>query len=238
MANAPDGPGSNAAPASSPCLAENLDASGRPQIDPEQRRDVARWRRVERERLIALRMALPADHRLAMTRQIEAQLEARIAAVARPIVSAYWPIRAEPDLRPWIQRMHQAGVEIALPVVVAPATQLEFRRWTPGCAMEHGVWQIPQPAERHLLTPNVTIAPLVGFDPACYRLGYGGGFFDRTLAQLHGQALALGVGYPSLALPTIFPQPFDIPMDWILAGDRDPVARPKHGLGIVAPEST
>ena len=91
--------------------------------------------------------------------------------------------------------------------------------------MEHGVWRIPQPAERHLLTPVLAVAPLVGFDRGCYRLGYGGGFFDRTLAALAPRALAVGIGYPELALQTIFPQPFDVPMDWILTGRNAPVSR-------------
>lgn len=225
MANAADDPDAPVRPASPPCMAGDLDDEGRPIPDAEQRRDVARWRKAERERLIALRMAIPADERAAMTDALSAGVEKLLGTVADPVVSVYWPIRAEPDLRPWMKRMHAAGVTIALPVVVAPATPLEFRRWTPGCAMEHGVWRIPQPAVRDLLTPNLTLAPLVGFDGGCYRLGYGGGFFDRTLASLGGRALAIGVGYPALSIPTIFPQPFDIPMDWIIAGDQAPVRR-------------
>jgi 5,10-methenyltetrahydrofolate synthetase len=139
-------------------------------------------------------------------------------------------------------KMHGAGVRFVLPVVVAPATPLEFRRWSPGCRMEHGVWRIPQPAERHLLIPTLAIAPLVGYDPACYRLGYGGGFFDRTLASLNPRALAVGIGYPELALPTIFPRTSTCPWTgsswagtrrshgrgrWALAEDRMRNSRPR-----------
>jgi 5-formyltetrahydrofolate cyclo-ligase len=214
-----------ARPASSPCMADALDEAGRLRVDAVQQRDVARWRRVERERLIALRTAMPAAEREGLTAGITAQLEALIGSLTDPVVSAYWPIRGEPDLRDWMTRMHGAGVRFALPVVVARATPLEFRRWTPGCRMEPGVWRIPQPAERELLTPTLAIAPLVGYDSGCYRLGYGGGFFDRTLAALAPRALAVGIGYPQLAVPTIFPQPFDVPMDWILTGSLAPVAR-------------
>jgi len=219
-----DGP-ADARPASSPCMADTLDEAGRPKPDPQQQRDVGRWRKAERERLIALRMAMPASERAALTGSIVAQLESLLATLTDPVVSVYWPIRGEPDLRDWMGALAGQGVRFALPVVVAPATPLEFRRWTPGCAMEHGVWRIPQPAERQLLMPTVAVAPLVGYDPACYRLGYGGGFFDRTLASLAPRALAVGVGYPELGLPTIFPQPFDVPMDWILTGRLPPVSR-------------
>jgi len=215
----------DASPASPPCMASDVDASGRPLPDEVQQRDVARWRKAERERLISLRMSLPQDARAAVTEAIARQLEALIAPLPNPVVSAYWPIRGEPDLRAWMGRMHHAGVRFALPVVVAPATPLEFRCWAPDCRMEHGVWRIPQPAERRLVTPTLAIAPLVGYDPGCYRLGYGGGFFDRTLASLSSRAIAVGIGYPELALPTIFPQAFDVPMDWILVGRHPPVAR-------------
>jgi 5,10-methenyltetrahydrofolate synthetase len=206
-------------------MAEALDEAGRPLSDPIQSRDVARWRKAERERLIAVRMALQPDERAALTEAIAHQLEALIVPLRAPVVSVYWPIRGEPDLRAWMAKMHGAGVRFALPVVVAPATPLEFRRWTPGCNMERGVWRIPQPAERHLVIPTLAVAPLVGYDPGCFRLGYGGGFFDRTLASLSPSAIAVGVGYPQLALPTIFPQRFDVPMDWILVGTLAPVAR-------------
>lgn len=82
--------------------------------------------------------------------------------------------------------------------------------------MERGVWNIPAPADGEVLTPDVVLAPLVGFDPDGYRLGYGGGFFDRTLAALSPQPRAIGVGQAVAAIPTIHPQPQDIPMDAIV----------------------
>jgi len=229
VTHAPDDPPANPPPASAPCLAGELDASGHVRVDAAQAREVARWRKAERERLITRRMALPMAERVAAAASIGEQVEALLGELAAPVVSVYWPIRAEPDLRPWMARLHAQGVAVALPVVVAPGTALEFRRWTPGCRMEPGVWRIPQPADRVLVTPSVTLAPLVGFDRAAYRLGYGGGYFDRTLAALTPQPIAIGVGYQALALETIFPQPFDIPMDWILTGEGHPVPRP--GLG-------
>jgi len=87
------------------------------------------------------------------------------------------------------------------------------------------VWKIPYPAEGAVVVPDVAIAPLVGFDRECYRLGYGGGYFDRTLAGLAPCPVAIGVGYPETALPTIFPQPHDVPMGVIVTGASAPIRR-------------
>jgi 5-formyltetrahydrofolate cyclo-ligase len=78
------------------------------------------------------------------------------------------------------------------------------------------VWNIPVPERREVVVPKVVLAPLVGFDPLCYRLGYGGGYFDRTLAVLSPPPLAVGVGFSAQAIATIYPQPFDVPMDVIV----------------------
>jgi 5-formyltetrahydrofolate cyclo-ligase len=120
---------------------------------------------------------------------------------------------------------HARGIRVALPVVVAEAMLLVFREWHPRARLEPGVWNIPVPAEGTEVTPTVVIAPLVGFDPNGYRLGYGGGFFDRTLAAHVPRPLAISVGHPVGSLPTIYPQPHDIPMDWIVTGDKAPAQR-------------
>jgi 5,10-methenyltetrahydrofolate synthetase len=222
MASGADDP--NTTPASAPCLLHELRADGTPGVDPEQARDVARWRKVERERLLAMRQALAADYRAAQSLAISRDLDGLLPG-GSPIVSLYWPIRGEPDLRPWMHALSARGVRVALPVVVAHGRPLEFREWRPDARLARGVWKIPYPADGAVVTPDVAIAPLVGFDRACYRLGYGGGFFDRTLASLEPRALAIGVGYPQGELPTIFPQPHDVPMDWIVTAAAAPVRR-------------
>ena len=93
---------------------------------------------------------------------------------------------------------------------------LEYRAWRPGEPLVDGVWNIPVPERGAVVTPRVVLAPLVGFDPECYRLGYGGGYFDRTLAALGPQPLAIGIGFAIQELETIHPQPFDVPMDLIV----------------------
>jgi 5,10-methenyltetrahydrofolate synthetase len=194
-------------------------------VDPERARDVARWRKAERQRLIAARLAVPVGVRQECATHIGSQLDRLIAASPDSIVSVYWPFRGELDLRPWMASAHGRGIRVALPVVVAKVTPLIFRAWHPGAPLKPGVWNIRVPADGAEVTPTVVIAPLVGFDRDGYRLGYGGGFFDRTLAALSPRPLAIGVGHPVGALPTIYPQPHDIPMDWIVTGDMPPAQR-------------
>jgi len=222
MTKEADGP--TASPASPPCLLHELGANGTPAVDAAQARDVARWRKVERERLIAARVALTAEYRAAQALGIARDID-RLLPGGSPVVSVYWPIRGEPDLRPWMHALCERGIRVALPVVVAFGQPLEFREWRPHARLERGVWKIPFPADGAVVVPEVAIAPLVGFDRECYRLGYGAGFFDRTLASLERRALAIGVGYPQTELPTIFPQPHDVAMDWIVTASAAPFGR-------------
>lgn len=208
--------------ASSPCFGHEL-VGGQP-VDPETARDVARFRKAERERLIAERLAVPVAERSALAEEIAAVLDEVIAPGDGTIVSLYWPFRGELDLRGWMTRAHDRGARIALPVVVEKAHPLIFREWAPGCRMERGVWNIPIPADGAELTPNVVISPLVG-TADCYRLGYGGGFYDRTLAAAAPRPLVIGVGHPAARIPTIYPQPFDIPMDVVVLGAQDVTRR-------------
>jgi 5-formyltetrahydrofolate cyclo-ligase len=196
-----------------------------PGDDSGQAGDVARWRKAERERLITARMALAIEYRTAQTLVITQQLKGLIPAAAGTIVSVYWPMRAEPDLRHWMRTAFEGGTRIALPVAVALRQPLKFREWRPGAPLAHGLWNIPYPADGADVTPTVLLVPLVGFDAQCYRLGYGGGFFDRTLAAIDAPRLAIGVGYSVASIPTIHPQPHDIPMDWIVTGASVPLKR-------------
>ncbi len=179
---------------------------------------ISLWRKAQRERLIAARLALSVEYRTALASAIAEQLSDLISVAANPIVSVYWPIRAEPDLRPWMLRMWERGARIALPVAVALRQPLRFREWHPNATLARGLWKIPYPADGAEVIPSVVLAPVIGFDPECFRLGYGGGFFDRTLAAMHADRLVIGLGYPSAAIPTIYPQSHDIPMDYIVTG--------------------
>ncbi len=204
--------------ASPPCFAHEIDPS---YFDPQQALDVARWRKAERKRLISARLEEAADVRARLAQNIAVELDQIIAPAKERIISVYWPFRGEIDLRDWMRSAFDKGAQIALPVVVEKHQPLQFREWTPDTAMERGIWNILQPANPALITPNVVISPLVGFDPACFRLGYGGGFFDRTLAAMENRPLVIGVGSNCGAIASIFPQPHDVPMDVIVTGAGD-----------------
>jgi 5,10-methenyltetrahydrofolate synthetase len=132
--------------------------------------------------------------------------------LAGRVISCYWPIKGELDLRPWMTGLHEQRAVVALPVVERLGEPLDFRRWAPGVTMERGHWNIPvPPATAERLRPEICLAPLVGWDDEGYRLGYGGGYFDRTLAALPTRPLVIGVGLQSARLGTIAPQPHDVP---------------------------
>lgn len=178
--------------------------------------DVLRWRKAERKRLIDDRLALDQAERQVRSEGIARQLDKTIGKVAGRIVGTYWPFRGEPDLRNWGIEVVERGGRIALPVVIRKGWPLEYRIWTPGDPLERGVWNILVPSRGPAIQPDIVIAPVVGFDQRNYRLGYGGGFFDRTLATMPGKPLVIGVGYSQSRIPTIYPQPHDIAMDVIV----------------------
>jgi 5-formyltetrahydrofolate cyclo-ligase len=100
--------------------------------------------------------------------------------------------------------------------VVAPRTPLVFREWHPGVKLARGVYDIPYPEASAEVRPDTVLLPMVGFDAAGYRLGYGGAFFDRTLAAIAVKPVVIGIAYESAHLDTIHPQPYDVPMDWVV----------------------
>jgi 5-formyltetrahydrofolate cyclo-ligase len=141
----------------------------------------------------------------------------RAIDVARhPVLGLYWPIRGEIDLREFARQHVAAGGVVGLPVVVQDAAPVEFWRWRPGVALKRGHWNIPVPPQRELVTPDLLVVPLVGFDSGRYRLGYGGGFYDRTLAAANPRPHTMGIAFADAQLPSIYPQSHDIPMDVIV----------------------
>lgn len=204
-------------PASPPCLADEFDPD---RVDPQQAHDVAIWRKAERHRLLAERAAMAVEVRHdashAIADHLDRVLADRFASLQGLTISAWWPIKAELNLRTWLAGLAARGAQAALPVVVIQSAPLIFRPWTPETRMERGFWSIPVPAEGAEVTPDITLAPVVGWDAQGYRLGYGGGYFDRTLAALSPRPCAIGIGLDAARLRTIFPQPHDIPMQVIV----------------------
>lgn len=178
--------------------------------------DIRRWRREQRARLVAARMAAGVAERRDWAAAIEARLAEILATLPGETLGIYWPFKAEPDPRPLAERERARGRRIALPVVVDRRGPLEYRLWQPGMEMETGVFDLPVPKARDVMRPAIVLAPLVGFDDANYRLGYGGGYFDRTLAAMAPRPVAIGVGFELARLESVFPRPHDVPMDVII----------------------
>lgn len=136
-------------------------------------------------------------------------------------VSGYWPVREEIDVRPIITELAGRGHACGLPVIVAKGQPLKFRRWRPGAKLEDGRWGIPIPPEdAEEVIPELVIAPLLAFDRAGRRLGYGAGFYDRTLALLRGRpgarVLAVGVAYAAQEMDAVPADESDERLDLIV----------------------
>jgi len=206
--------------ASPACYAHELDPLYRDLAAPDgdTRRDVMRWRKAERDRLRALRNALDAGQRADALRGVCEQLDRLLESSKARVLGGYWPIQHELDLRAWLRRQADAGMIIALPVIHARNQPLRYSRWRPRGAMRRGPWGIAEPAEDDWLEPQLVLAPLLGVDRRNYRLGNGGGYFDRSLAAAAPRPLAVGVGYHCARIATIYPQAHDIPMDVVITG--------------------
>ncbi|MGQ0547796.1 MAG: 5-formyltetrahydrofolate cyclo-ligase [Betaproteobacteria bacterium] len=174
------------------------------------------WRKSERERLIAAREAIAPPVRDAWRRRIDAALERSFPGLARCRLAFCWPIRGEYDARHLARTLRARGALTALPVVVAPRQPLAFREWHPGVTLAKGALDIPYPVGSAEVAPDAVLLPMNGWDMQGYRLGYGGGFFDRTLASLARRPVAIGISYEMARLDTIHPQPWDIPMDYVV----------------------
>ncbi|WP_339762162.1 5-formyltetrahydrofolate cyclo-ligase [uncultured Hoeflea sp.] len=204
-------------PGSPVCLAQML-VDGHV-IDPQTWKDVSVFRKAERARLYAARQALSADARKTMAERISTRLTDSLGDVSGRTIAVYWPIRGEINLRPWMVEASGRGARVCLPVVTAKDQPVEFHLWTPDCAMAKGIWNIPVPAEAVPVVPDVVIVPLLGVDARGYRLGNGGGYYDRTLARLPEELPTIGVGHSFARITTIFPMPWDIPMKRVVLGD-------------------
>jgi 5-formyltetrahydrofolate cyclo-ligase len=177
---------------------------------------VAAWRKHLRAELIARREGVALARRRALDAGINALLEQTFPWLGRRVIAFCWPYRGEIDVRFAIRALRQRGAAAALPEVQGRGRPLQFRRWSPGVVMVPGALGIPAPVGTDIVIPDVAFVPLVGFDGAGFRLGYGGGYFDRTLAARARKPVAVGVGTEAVRLPTIRPQPHDVPMDFIV----------------------
>ncbi len=196
---------------------DNNHAAGQPS-PPSQK---AIWRRQlveQRERM---------GDRIWRSEQLQRVM--RVWLISRPdtVIGAYWPIKGEFDPLPALFRWQEAGREedaqsaarhrrIGLPVVNKVDKTLTFYTWYPGCPMEEDAYGIPKPKDTEIIQPTLLFVPCVGYGPGGYRLGYGGGFYDRTLAALQPRPFTVGLGFTEGFLSDLEPEPHDMPLDAIL----------------------
>lgn len=178
--------------------------------------ELAQWRKTQRSALLERRCAASEADHARWSAAIEAQLRQAFALDAPWVVGFCWPYQAEFDARPFATWLHARGVQTALPVVLAKGQPLEFRAWWPGVAMVPGVYDIPVPLDTEVLVPDVLLVPPVGIGAAGDRLGYGGGFFDRTLAAIAPPPITIATAFELSRLPTTYPQAHDVLMDLVV----------------------
>lgn len=190
-----------------------------PGSHPEVDETRAALRRALRRQSIERRMALPAETHAALSTRLCELIDQRFPELSGKRVAFCWPFRNEPDLRPlmrmWLEE-GKPGFAALLPVVVDAGSALAFRAWTPESPMLTDRYGIPAPASGEFLTPEALLIPVNAFDANGYRLGYGGGFFDRTLASLDPTPLSIGVGFELARVDSIYPEAHDIRLDAII----------------------
>jgi len=165
---------------------------------------------------IAARLALPAATHARLSAELEAHLKLLLRRCHPAIVGYCWPIRGEFDCRPLVIELLSQEVRACLPLVIAAGSAMEFREWQPGAPMLVDRYGIHHPAGGKLLIPDLLLMPVNAFDSQGYRLGYGGGYFDRTLAALDPRPLAVGVGFELARVASTLPGAHDIALDAVV----------------------
>jgi 5-formyltetrahydrofolate cyclo-ligase len=135
------------------------------------------------------------------------------------VVSAFFPYQSEIDTRPLLGKLAGEGWTTCLPIVIAQGEPLVFRRWMPGEPTVPGIWNIPRPSDdAEQMEPDVLMVPMLAFDRKGYRLGYGGGFYDRTLEMLRRKkkTVAIGVAYAAQEMSSVPHGAHDQTMNFIM----------------------
>lgn len=176
-----------------------------------------------RSAMLAWRGGLSQDERRAAAGELVASFKRELPFVMPAVVSGFWPIRDEIDIRPLMIELHNGGCQLALPVVQGRGKPLLFRAWRPGDPLEQGVFGTLQPsARREALEPDALIVPMLACDKEGWRLGYGGGYYDRTLGDLRTRrpVTAVGVGFDAQLVDHVPRGPDDQRIDWLLTDKR------------------
>ncbi|GAB2895284.1 5-formyltetrahydrofolate cyclo-ligase [Uliginosibacterium flavum] len=175
-------------------------------------------RKALRSRLIAEREALAPALRSQLAAKLAGHLGDLLNRLNPQTLGFCWPFRAEPDLVEFLVewQAQDFGRQLALPVVPATPGSLVFHLWQPGEPLVADRFGIPAPQGTPSAALQAVLVPVNGFDARGYRIGYGGGFFDRTLASLRPAPISIGVGYELARLDDAQPQLHDLPLDWIV----------------------
>ncbi|MBS0322874.1 MAG: 5-formyltetrahydrofolate cyclo-ligase [Proteobacteria bacterium] len=181
-----------------------------------------------RRACLARREALAGTRRAVLEAAITQHLQQVFAEHPPGVLAFCWPIRGEFDARPLMQALRAGGWQTCLPWVETLHAPMRFRAWSPGVEMMADRHGIPYPAGGPCLVPDVILLPLVAFDPDNYRLGYGGGYFDRTLVALDPPPLTVGAGFELSRVATIGPKSHDIPLDLIVT--EQGIFPPRHSF--------
>lgn len=179
-------------------------------------------KKAARQRLLGERLSL--DDRLARADALQQAMRIWLFSRADVVIGAYWPIKGEFDPLPALHRWKENGElmdeplrrRIGLPVVDKTRKTLRFHLWYPGCPMQEDAYGIPKPRDTEVITPTLLFVPCVGYGPGGYRLGYGGGFYDRTLAALEPRPFTVGLSFTHGFIEDFEPEPHDRPLDAIL----------------------
>lgn len=188
-----------------------------------------------RKRLLSLRQTMSVAERQHASAALRARLEhwfdrhlADLAVERRSnplIVAGFWPLDFEPDLRPLLQQLDLCQVIVCLPVIIEPNAPLEFHRWTPTTQLAAQRFGVMEPPRQQVLVPEILLVPTLGFTTDAARLGYGGGYYDRSLAALQlagAKPFKIGIAWQQGLLTeadAFIPQPHDVPLDAIATPD-------------------
>ncbi len=184
----------------------------------ESRETALEFRQKLREQMLSRRQVISAENLANWSRDLNRHLADLLDHLAPSTIGFCWPWRGEFDARDIIIRWlaDDASRRAALPVIEAEAAPMRFRAWGPDADMTTGRFGIHIPAAGEWLHPDLFLMPVVAVDAAGYRLGYGGGYFDRTLSAMNPRAIAIGVGFAFQQVDTIAPQAWDEPLDWVV----------------------
>lgn len=182
-------------------------------------------RKEARRQLRERRTAMGEAGRALAARAIAERLEGVVKGLRLRVIAGYWAMKDEPDLAALMARWHDAGLQVVLPRVVAADAPLEFAPWRPGGRLVEGPFGTLHPDDPRSLRPDLLVIPCLGFDARCYRLGYGGGYYDRTLERL-APVQTVGVAYDRCEVSGFAAHVHDLPMDWVVT-ERRVLPRPR-----------